>query len=960
MRVSKYLFVIIGLLLVLEVVAAVVNWTPVAVEDDALVRMPGTQPGQVTLESPGRCFNCHAGYNQQVEPGFNWQGSMMAQAARDFVFWACMTVAAQDSIWAVGRPNATDICERCHFPQGWLEGRSDPTNASLMTGADFDGIHCDACHRQFDPFFEGIYQGTREGNDWLGYWDETNASDTPSQAEADLAYQEDSVQAQGIRLFNGGNFFSGNLPTSPGYIENGAGQYYVSGGSQKREPFADADAKHQQLYSRFHKSKYFCSSCHDVSNPALANLAHIDTQPGDGTTILPSEENPAYSYFHVERTFSEFRLSDYGQDGGSEGIGPFDPAVFNTSHPNNRIASCQDCHMRDVVGVAANKSGILVRPDESIEHPKSGQPLHDLTGGNAWVSYVLASAVPGSPNYDAANELLLDQGPAILTLDLSQGEGINPEALLAGVDRAKQQLELAAEIENLSYSNGVLSFRIQNNTGHKLISGFPEGRRMFINIKCYSGENLQYEVNPYDYAVGTLKGLDQAYSPNSPALAPGETHYDELVYEMKPTSTLTGEAKTFHFALATGRYKDNRIPPKGFRIDDADDRLAEPVWHGVVDTNYFTPEEYSVGCNDVSVAVGSGIDAIEVSLYYQTTSREYIEFLRDEILGTPERQTLPSEAYIAQTDSFFTQLRAWGNTIWDLWDHNKNVPGAAPYLMAQATMNIENPCDPPIPTLLYCEPGDGTVTLTWSDEHSVDPNVIGYRVYYDQGGKAQLVDEVGLTTSYVDSELTIGQTYAYKVTVLYAECESDFSNILYVTSAPLTSIGEAKLLADGSWVYIDDAVVTAWQSLGWGCVYVESAMRTAGIKLITAEDLLEGQNVKFTGMLSYVGGEWQITSVSLVEAVPGVPMGPTGTVSRSICSDPTETLTYLGQPTSGLLMRVWGTVTSTIPAGNIVYLDDGGGFADGLGSIGLRVQMPTGALLPAAGDFLCVSGISRV
>ena len=102
-----------------------------AVADDPLVRMPGTQPDQnVSLEAPGRCLNCHADYNSQVEPGFNWKGSMMAQSARDFIFWAAMTVAGQDSQWAIGRPNAVDLCERCHFPLGWLGGRSDPPNAT--------------------------------------------------------------------------------------------------------------------------------------------------------------------------------------------------------------------------------------------------------------------------------------------------------------------------------------------------------------------------------------------------------------------------------------------------------------------------------------------------------------------------------------------------------------------------------------------------------------------------------------------------------------------------------------------------------------------------------------------------------------------------------------------------------------------------------------------------------------
>ena len=109
--------------------------------------------------------------------------------------------------------------------------------------------------------------------------------------------------------------------------------------------------------------------------------------------------------------------------------------------------------MRDVVGVACNKNGVPLRPDDNIEHPQSGLPLHDMTGGNAWISYVLASTVPGSPNYDAANETLLNQGRDILTPDLTQGEGIDPEALLAGVDRAKQQLLLASTIKDLSYDS---------------------------------------------------------------------------------------------------------------------------------------------------------------------------------------------------------------------------------------------------------------------------------------------------------------------------------------------------------------------------------------------------------------------------------------------------------------------------------------------------------------------------
>lgn len=34
---------------------------------------------------------------------------------------------------------------------------------------------------------------------------------------------------------------------------------------------------------------------------------------------------------------------------------------------------------------------------------------------------------------------------------------------------------------------------------------------------------------------------------------------------------------------------------------------------------------------------------------------------------------------------FFDGLRAWGDTIWQLWLHNKDVPGASPIEMTGAT-----------------------------------------------------------------------------------------------------------------------------------------------------------------------------------------------------------------------------------------------------------------------------------
>ena len=113
--------------------------------------------------------------------------------------------------------------------------------------------------------------------------------------------------------------------------------------------------------------------------------------------------------------------------------------------------------------------------------------------------------------------------------------------------------------------------------------------------------------------------------------------------------------------------------------------------------------------------------------------------------------------------------------MWQLWTHNKDVPGAAPFPMVQATVGLTPPpCSAPSPTLASAEPASQQVTLTWLEV----PDVSGYNVYYDQSDKSQFLADVGLATTFVDANLQNGLQYCYKVTTSTAECESNFSNIL--------------------------------------------------------------------------------------------------------------------------------------------------------------------------------------
>lgn len=656
MPVARFRFRLAGYALVCVTYAGFcIAWTPLPVDEDPLLFMPGTQPVDgVTIESISQCTNCHAGYDEEIEPVHTWHGSMMAQAARDPLWMASMAVALQDSIWLLGNANAGDLCIRCHTPTGWLGGRSDPPNLTALdpSQGDMEGVNCASCHQMVDPIAANrqLPQVSAET--------EQAATD-----EANSTYTRDVTVLSSHVLFDNSGFLdpTEELPLHygngelPNYIEGTSGQYFMEPDPNiKRGNRHDTVPRsHSVNYSRFHQSSQQCGVCHDVSNPALANALIADDT---------SSTQAGGSYFHIERTFSEFMLSAYAQPGG---------ASTNQSFQDEGItqaASCQDCHMPTSSGKAANKNSAPVRSDLRT---------HDLTGGNVWMTEILASLDQTDPAHDTYNYNLLNgtRYPAAqIHVDGLQGIG---HALYDGAERAEDNLERAASLIPI----GNNQIRIVNNTGHKLISGFPEGRRMWLNIKFYdiSGALLS-EINPYEPLV-ISRDVDQ--NPSYVSGATLQRDRDDLVFEAKMLSSITGESNSFHMALATDRYKDNRIPPKGFNIAAASARLAHPRKAGADALDYFSAAEYQGGYHDIHFDSPTEAAYWEAQLYYQSTSYEYIRFLRDEINGSAD--TLPSptpsaepQAYIVQSDSYFDTLKDWGEAIWELWLHNG---GAAPIEM---------------------------------------------------------------------------------------------------------------------------------------------------------------------------------------------------------------------------------------------------------------------------------------
>ena len=267
-RISKVIVGTLGLSLLILAFTA-----PSTIED---FFFPGSQDSESgTLESPDRCLSCHGNYDIEVEPFFNWSGSMMAQAARDPLYEACLAITNQDV------PNGGDLCIRCHSPEGWLGGRSIPTDGSALTNADKEGIHCDFCHRMVKP--------TSPGTNPFPLDQIYTANTWPS----DISYLE-SIDS---------------LPPM-----SGNGMYIVDSDRAKRGPFIYIKAKHKYLYSPFHSESAFCGTCHDVSNPVYDRQA--DNSYTTNAFGFPAPSYNTYALFPLERTYSEWLVSEYNTPSG--------------------------------------------------------------------------------------------------------------------------------------------------------------------------------------------------------------------------------------------------------------------------------------------------------------------------------------------------------------------------------------------------------------------------------------------------------------------------------------------------------------------------------------------------------------------------------------------------------------------------------------------------------------------
>ncbi len=502
---------------------------------------PGTQPETLdeAIFDSNDCRDCHGDYDLEVEPYGRWKGSMMAQSSRDPVFWACLAIANQD-VNGVG-----EICLRCHTPSAWLGGRSDPPDGSALDPAqgDFDGVTCHVCHRLVDPVFD--------------------PDENPPVDEEVLAA----------------------LPLVPG--EPHTAQYIIDPIDRRRGPFVlfPGFPWHRWAQSPFHREAMLCANCHDVSNPALSRQE-------DGTYKLNELDTPHPTHdkqdeFPIERTFTEWKLSSFGQaeidvDGRFGGNKP-------------AVSTCQDCHLEDHTGEAC-KPGVGGTQRDDM-------PLHNFNGANSWVIAAVRTLYPDAET------------------------GLTDEIADAALARNVSMLERAGDLE-VFLRDGQLVTRVINRTGHKLPTGYGEGRRMWLHVEFLDevGQLLE-DRGHYDAETATLTTDDTRVY---------ESHQGLDDYMAEQTGLPAGES--FHFVLNNTVYKDNRVPPRGFVNAVYDEHQTGVVDHVYADEQYW---------DDALFDLPQGTASVRVTLYHQTTSREYIEFLRDEN-RTNDRGQIAHDVWVEQ------------------------------------------------------------------------------------------------------------------------------------------------------------------------------------------------------------------------------------------------------------------------------------------------------------------------
>ncbi|EYF03048.1 MYXO-CTERM sorting domain-containing protein [Chondromyces apiculatus] len=269
--------------------------------------------------------------------------------------------------------------------------------------------------------------------------------------------------------------------------------------------------------------------------------------------------------------------------------------------------SCIDCHMRRADGdlPIVNLFDPKLRPN-----PRD----HAIVGGNHWgIQAVMAS--PANAEHVEANQ----------------------DAFALALDRTMESLRSAASVTLVEAPSEArpgeafeVRVRVENLTGHKFPTGYAESRRAWVAVTLVDDEGVERTLlGGYDTATGEI-------------VTDPPTHVYKAVHGKWNDQLGVGEAEE-HLALHDMIISDTRIPPRGFVPSDTT-RPTQEIDFTDGNGGYRSFDEASFTVTAPSGA--SGMQTLSVRVYYQSMTRHYIEFLRDQNV-TDDRGQLLEEIYLA-------------------------------------------------------------------------------------------------------------------------------------------------------------------------------------------------------------------------------------------------------------------------------------------------------------------------
>lgn len=380
------------------------------------------------------------------------------------------------------------------------------------------------------------------------------------------------------------------LPFPPDDDAWGNGRFVVDPNDVRRGPYEDVATNPDMnlhgvdvIWSPWHQRSELCATCHEVRNPIT--VRQPDGSYDVATFGQPHPTGELVDMFPEQAVYSEWVSSDFA-NGGVEVPGD----RFGGNHPTGLMAECQDCHMPDQIAGGC----FAWQSPPFFERQDLGH--HQVVGANWWVLRAVRAIYPDS-----------DTGLTEQTVETHRQRTI--DFLQAASDTFVQQ------------EGDDIRVRVVNWTGHKLPTGYPEGRRMWINVRFLDDQDeLVDEVGGYDLASATLDESEtKVYA--------ADHGIDETVSQ----ATGLPVGKSFHLTLNNTKFKDNRIPPKGFSLADYEARGIAPVGATYADGQHW---------DDTVFEIPSGATKVIVNLYHQVMTREYMEFLRDANVTDNRGQTI--------------------------------------------------------------------------------------------------------------------------------------------------------------------------------------------------------------------------------------------------------------------------------------------------------------------------------